>query len=465
MSDMNQMTEQKNESILQKTWNEITQPFIDLFHVSRALWGINVSYLLEGLTYFGIVGLLAIYFNDFIGLNDIHAGQMVGVLTAGITLSMLFLGATVDIIGTRRALILSLVFMLVGRVLLAIAPPLFGTTGLWSSSHLVAMFGILGVVIGYGIYMPGCYAAVKYFTNEKTAAMGYAMLYALMNLGGFLPGLISPPVRHAYGILGVFWVYVVLTVVGIAVVTVILTKKSIAAAMEESGWTNKQDKVEEKKPLKEQIKYYIKNFPITDGRFMFFIFILIPVQTLFAHNWLTLPQYFNRAFTGVVSNNFEFFVNFNPILIFVLTPMVAALTVKSDTYKMMIIGTFVMASPTFILTLGPSIYTAFAYLIIMTIGEAMWQPRFLQWVAEIAPKEMTGIYMGLGQFPWFLTKVVTSLYSGWFLMHYCPAGVPPEQMNTETMWFIYGLIAIISPIGLILARPWMKKGFKVKHEG
>jgi proton-dependent oligopeptide transporter, POT family len=464
MTEIVPTPENSTESLLQKTWREITQPFIDLFHVSRALWGINVSYLLEGLTYFGIVGLLAIYFNDYIGLDDINAGQMVGVLTAGITLSMLFLGATVDIIGTRKALILSLVFMLAGRVLLTIAPQLFGTTGLWSSSHIVAMLGILGVVIGYGIYMPGCYAAVKYFTTEKTAAMGYAMLYALMNLGGFLPGLISPPVRHAYGILGVFWVYVALTVAGIAVIAFILTNKSVKAAMEESGWINKQDAPKEKKPLKEQIKFYIKNFPIRDRRFMFFIFILIPVQTLFAHNWLTLPQYFSRAFTGVVSENFEFFVNFNPILIFVLTPMVAALTVKSDTYKMMIIGTFVMASPTFILSLGPTIYTAFAYLIIMTIGEAMWQPRFLQWVAEIAPKEMTGIYMGLGQFPWFLTKVVTSLYSGWFLMHYCPAGVLPEQMNTESMWFIYGLIAIISPIGLLLARKWMIKGFKVKHE-
>jgi MFS family permease len=222
---------------------------------------------------------------------------------------------------------------------------------------------------------------------------------------------------------------------------------------------------EEKKSAKEQLAYYIKHFPLRDYRFLFFIFILIPVQTLFANNWLTLPQYFSRAFTGVVSENFEFFVNFNPILIFILTPMVAALTTKSDTYKMMIIGTLVMASPTFILALGPSLYTVFAYLIIMTIGEAMWQPRFLQWVAEIAPKDMTGIYMGIGQFPWFLTKVITSLYSGWFLMNYCPQGVPPDQMHTQMMWFIYGLIAIASPIGLWFARGWMRKGFKVKHEG
>lgn len=217
-------------------------------------------------------------------------------------------------------------------------------------------------------------------------------------------------------------------------------------------------------PFGDKMRYYMKNFPLKDMRFLFFIFILIPVQTLFAHNWLTLPTYCYRAFTGVVSENFEFFTNFNPILIFILTPAVAALTAKKNAYKMMIWGTFVMASPTFILALGPNIYTLFGYLIIMTIGEAMWQPRFLQWVAEIAPKGMTGIYMGIGQFPWFLTKVVTSLYSGWFLMNYAPDGVAPEKMNTEMMWLIYGFIAIISPIGLILARKWMLKGFKTKSE-
>jgi len=39
----------------------------------------------------------------------------------------------------------------------------------------------------------------------------------------------------------------------------------------------------------------------------------------------------------------------------------------------------------------------------------------------------------------------------------------PEQgpQDSGTMWLIYGLIALISPIGLILARGWVQKG--VKH--
>lgn len=454
-------------NLIRDTIKELTQPFKDLFHTSRALFGLNLSYVLEGLTYFGIVGLLAIYFNDYIKLDDIQAGRMVGVLTAGITLSMLFLGATVDIIGLRKSLLISLSFMLIGRVLLTLAPNL-GASGIWNGAHIYSMLGILGIVIGYGIYQPACYAGVKKLTTEKTAAMGYAMLYALMNLGGFLPGLISPPVRKSFGILGVFWVYVALTVVGWFVVYFIMSKKAVEKAISEANLeknTFQEDEDElSKMSSKEKLQFYIKNFPLKDLRFLYFIFILIPVQTLFAHNWLTLPLYTSRAFDGFVQDNFEFFVNLNPILIFILTPMVAALTTKRNTYTMMIVGTFVMASPTFILALGPTMTNLLLYLFIMTIGEAMWQPRFLQWVAEIAPKNMTGIYMGIGQFPWFLTKIVTSIYSGWFLMHYCPANTPREMMNTQFMWLIYGFIAIISPIGLLLARSWMMKGFKTKHE-
>lgn len=75
---MNDKTEETG--IIQQTLKEVTQPFKDLIHSPRALWGINISYLLEGLTYFGVVGLLTIFFTEDIGLNDIQSGQMVDFL-------------------------------------------------------------------------------------------------------------------------------------------------------------------------------------------------------------------------------------------------------------------------------------------------------------------------------------------------------------------------------------------------
>jgi hypothetical protein len=204
--------------------------------------------------------------------------------------------------------------------------------------------------------------------------------------------------------------------------------------------------------------------PLADGKFFFFIFCLIPVQTLFAHNWLTLPMYVERAYRGTwpwISKNWELASNFNPLLIFILVPIVTAITRRAKVYNMMIYGTFVMAAPTFLLVIGPYWWTLLAYLVIMTIGEAMWQPRFLQYAAEIAPEGRTGAYMGVAQFPWFLTKVIVPLYSGWYLLNYCPE---EGARNSETMWLVYACIAMTSTVMLILAKRWVGKGFKTKAD-
>ena len=106
---------------------------------------------------------------------------------------------------------------------------------------------------------------------------------------------------------------------------------------------------------------------------------------------------------------------------------------------MMIWGTFVMAAPAFLLAIGPYWWTLYLYLILMTVGEAMWSPRFLQYAAEIAPEGRTGEYMGVAQLPWFLTKVlVPLLYSGHMMDRYCPAPETGRAVHTEPMWLIFG---------------------------
>jgi len=448
-------------------WKEIVQPFIDLVRAPRALWGINLPYFLEGFVYFGIVGYLAMYFNEYVGLSDEWAGPMVGALTYGITFSMFFFGGLADKWGVRRALLVAFCLMIGGRLLLSGAPFTGLSGGLWSPMHFMALLGIGLVVLGYGMYMPAAYTAVRQFTTPKTAAMGFAMLYALMNLGGWLPTFFSP-VRKAIGISGAFWIYTSITLVALLATWLILKKKvvleTIAGVKAETGTdVSKADDEEEGNPKEPfSVWRWLRNHPLADPKFAFFIFCLIPVQTLFAHNWLTLPMYVERAYRGTwIGTNFEVAVNFNPLLIFILVPIVTALTQKRNVYNMMILGTFVMAAPTFLLTLGATWWTLLGYLVLMTIGEAMWQPRFLQYAAEIAPKGRTGAYMGVAQFPWFLTKVITSLYSGWFLANYCPK---EGETNTEFMWFVYGLIAISSCVMLVLARGWLGKDFKTKAD-
>ena len=449
---MNAPAEQKKINPLK----ELIDPFIAFAKAPRALWGVNLTYLIEGMSYFGILTLLAIYFNRHVGLSDAMAGWIVGAFTGGITLAMFFFGELADRWGVRIALALSLLLMLVGRVLLTGGGAL-GGDGIISPVFFAAVGGLFLVVLGYGMYQPAAYVAVRHFTTPQTAAMGYAALYALMNLGAFLPGIVSPPIRAAFGITGIYWVYTGLTALSVILLLVITTKKSVQQARMASHGVDQEKVTREKVREPFNLQRWIREHPLQDVRFSFFIFILIPVQTLFAHQWLTLPQYVDRAFEPWVSQNMEFFVNLNPLLIFVLTPVMAALTSRVDVYRMMIIGTAVMAAPTFLLALGPNVGLLMTYIVLMSVGEAMWQPRFLQLAAELAPEGKTGQYMGIAQFPWFLTKLLTSLYSGTMLTQYVPE-VGPQ--NSEMLWLMYAFIAMLSPLSLFLARKWM--GGKLK---
>ena len=179
-------TQDENQPVrgaLQQSLKDIVDPFRSLASSPRALWGVYVSYLLEGLVYFGILTILGKYLSENVGLTDLHAGWVYSGFTGGITLAMLFLGGVADRIGVRRAMLLALGMMVIGRTLLGVS----GTfseqgTGPGSPMFFAVILGLFVVVLGYGTYQPAAYSAVKRFTTKKSAAMGYAMIYGLMNL-------------------------------------------------------------------------------------------------------------------------------------------------------------------------------------------------------------------------------------------------------------------------------------------
>lgn len=455
---------------------ELADSFRALKSAPRGFWYSNYAYWLDGISYFGMLTLLTMFFHDFAGISDETGHRMVSVYAGLISGSMLVFGPVADKLGVRRSLIISVILYIIGRAFLPLAPNLLAPG---STAIVVAcVVALVVAAIGNGFMQPACYAGVKKFTDEKTAAMGYGLLYAGMNLGIVVIGLLSPRIRtglringlvdfDGFGITGVFWFCVAVNVLmllgAIFVFKPGLERQGDATTRprESDGGAGKPAGGSSTSvgPVTAVVNWF-KGSPMHNGKFMFFIFILLPVQTLFAYQWMVMPQYVTRAYSEAVANNMESIVNVtNPLIIVIGVPIITALTRRVAVYKMMIVGSLVSAVPTFFFVIGPNFYLLMSYMVLFSVGEALWQPRFLQYAAELAPEGKTGAYVAYANIPWFMIKFMAGWYTGYMMERYCPA---EGALNTETMWLIYGCIAILSPIGLLIARNWVQRGLEIR---
>ena len=457
--------------------------FTDMARLPRALWIVTGAFVAEAMAYFGILTLMSSYISTDLRWGDEHAGLVVSLFTMTVTLLMLGVGSLAEGYGLRRAIVAALLIGTLGRLVYAYAEFLHGEYVIFA-----VVGGLLVVATGSAILQPVCYSGVKQYTDEKTSSMGYAMIYAFMNLGivgvGAMSAWIRPAVQDikdghsagapgavvrwlseisASGIQAVNWACAGVTAVSLLLFMLLMTKRAEAAKL-------RPDTVEltagaVRPPLRTRVKLYFTEGPFSNKRFLFFIFMLLPVRTLFAHQWLTFPEYILRAYDKGVADRMEWLVNWiNPAIIFIGVPLSSALTRKINVYKMMMAGSLVSAVPTFLLCAGPSLGRLITYFVLFSIGEAMWSARFLEYASELAPPGRVSQFMGLANVPWLLAKATTGFYSGYMLATYCPANLPRAELHTGTMWFVYGCIAMLSPIGLFLGRKWVMKGLHTVSE-
>jgi len=434
---------------------EFFEAFRALRHAPRALWLVIFAFSLESMAYFGILPLMKPYIAQDVGISPALASTWVSLFTGSLTLVMLFVGKPAeDRLGIRKGIILALFLIIAGRALYGSAPFMGGAA--------ILAVSLLIVALGEGILQPIAYAGVKKYTDEKNGAMGYAVLYALFNLGAALIGPISAKVRTTWdvkhkegisalsGFNAVNWVCFAITIVTLVVFMLLMTKSAESKIVRVTTAAKGADGKATGKS------------PFADRRFMFFIFMLLPVRTLFAHQWLTMPEYVLRSYPQEIGDRMEWLVDsVNPIIIFFGVPVITALTKRIHVLSMMIVGSAVSAMAPFLLTGGPRTSMLIGYFFVFSIGEALWSSRFLEYAAELAPEGRTAQYMGIANLPWFAAKTTTGFYSGWVLEHFCPKD---GAKNTETMWFIYGLVALLSPIGLFLARKWLFAGMQPREK-
>jgi len=446
----------ENTTKTTETKTSLKQELKIIFSSSRAFWLVNLVNFGDGIAYFGILTLLTLFLGGSVGMSDQMTGISVSTFTGMVTLFMFGGGFVSDKYGVRKALGIALGLLFAGRVLLGFAALPSGM-GMPQLGYVMSWAALIIMALGSGILQPALYAGAKEYTNPKVSAIAFSFIYAIMNLGIVCENFISPFIRTdekfignlhglGWGIMGVFLTCTAITGLLLFLHLTLFTKK----VEEKCRVTVIDEEANKNKTWKQRLK----EMPFRDMRLMWFVFILLPVQTLFAHQFLTIPDYVFRVFPAEVAAKFEWINGINPFIIVIFVPLIAMFTRKISVFTMLLIGTTISAATTFLLVgEHTSLTMLILYVVIWSLGEAAWSSRLYEYVAGLAPAGQVGAYMGLANLPWFMAKFTTGLYSGSMLAHFIPKTGP---QHPGEMWLIYGLIACITPIGLLLTKKWLE---------
>lgn len=430
----------------------------------REIWIIYTTKVFEIVAYGLMSSTIVLWLSSDLGYSDAAAGDMIAIWSTILTLVTVMVGSLVDSIGIRKSFLLGFWLCLIPRAVMT------ATSDPWIAIPL----GLFPMAVGLAMMVPVMNAALKRYSTPAQQTMAFALFYTLMNVGFAISGYLFDEVRAVLGeqgskeILGMqlstyrvlfFW-GTVATVPGL-----VITQLFLRAGVEVSddGQTVIHERTGKYKDLNvfsgtalsirdaagETVGTFRKVWGHSNFyRFMLFLTLIVMIRIVFYHMHYTFPKYAIREL-GPGAKLGNLWSVLNPMIIVILTPLVAAFSGRASSYGMIAIGSSFAAIPVFLMAVPPEMFQGLAdgwlgnlightwlgltgpvdplyvaialFVVFFSIGEAIWSPRLYQYTAAIAPKGQEGSYMAMSLLPYFFAKLVVGMMSGRMLEKWCPA--------------------------------------------
>ena len=468
--------------------------FLVLKGAVRELWVVFGVKVLTIVAYGLVNSTLVLWLSADIGLSDVQAGFVVAAWSTAMTFCLVMVGSLVDAVGIRRAFLLGLGLCVAARAFMPFSVSL----------GPVLLLGLLPLAVGEALQTPVLVAAVKRFSTTRQRSMAFSVYYAMMNVGFALAGWSFDKVRSGLGEYGRYEIpllglglstYQTIILIGClcTIPNVLLayfglrpgvevTDEGVVVKPEQSRYPGEAIFKKIWLSCRDALKDWARIFgglwsQPAFYRFLLFLTLVVGVRLILYHMYYTFPKFAIREL-GPGAPVGRLFLVINPVLIVILAPVVGALTQKVSAYKAVVIGSFIAASSVFLLAVPPEVFKPLAdgwlgeliarrwlsvkdaavnpyyvsialMAVVYSVGEAFWSPRLYEYPAAIAPKGQEASYMSLSMLPYFVAKFFAGGLSGFLLRAYCPAQGPRDS---GTMWLIVGLMALATPLGLILLR-------------
>merc|ERR1712113_787124 len=118
------------------------------------------------------------------------------------------------------------------------------------------------------------------------------------------------------------------------------------------------------------------------------------------------------------------------------------------------IGSYVSASSVFIMAFSTSIWSSIVFVVVLSLGEALWSPRLNDYTMSIVKEGREGTFMAIANAPLFLVKLPTGIMSGYLLDLFCPE---EGARRSKFMWAIIGVTTAVSPLLMTMFWPCISK--------
>ena len=482
------MTETKEESFIGK--------FMVLRGAVRELWLIFATKIMTILAYSLVNSVLVLWLSSDLRLSDKSAGWVIGYWSIIMTAFTVMVGSLVDAVGIRKSLLAGFGLAALARLVMAF----------FAAQYIAVPFGLFPLALGEALQTPVMAAAVRRFTTTRQRSIAFSMYYSMMNVGFAIASYIVDKLRGSMGEYGHFTVpylgiqmstYQTIILLGMlcTLPNLLLTWFAMREGVEATDDGVKITPAVTKYPGETFLKAFLLSSrdagkdwwrifsnlwtQPTFYRFLAFFGFVVFVKLILYHFYYTFPKVVIREL-GEGAPFARLFGFLNAVVVIILAPVVGALTQRFTAYKSVIIGTTIAALSVFLMALPPALFQGLAdgpfgaaiswwldlpaplhplyagivlCVLIYSVGECFYSPRLYEYPAAIAPKGQEGSYLALSMLPYFFAKFLAGGLSGYLLAAYCPAEGP---RNSQMIWVFVGAMALLTPIGLLLARRYIQ---------
>jgi len=413
---------------------------------SRAFWTANMVELLERGAYYAVFIAITLYLSDVVGFSDIEAGYVAGIFSAGLYFLPTFSGAYADKIGFRPAVILAFSLLTVGYFSLGFLP------------YKATVIPALALVMLGGSFIKSIITGtVARETGKSNRARGYAIFYAMVNVGAFFGKTIAYPVRINLGT-----VYINYYAAGLAffalIITLIFYKTSHEAGKGKSV-----------KEIWQALRALLKR-----GRLVILIIIITGFWMIQSQLYASMPKYIIR--TVGVNAAPEWYANVNPLVVVITVMFVTEMMRRKKAVSSMTVGMFIMPVSAFAMSMGtwlseitgnsislgffslhPIAVMMIVGIVFQAIAETFISPRYLEYFSLQAPRGEEGMYLGFSHLHSFLAGLLGFISSGYLLDKYCPNPntlTAAEKLtaydHAHYIWYVYAGIGLAAALLLVV---------------